>query len=311
MEESKFYFECYRCNHIFYLKTDMKRHLSKKKRCDWTNKAPEDMNDENIMIRSLMRKKIKDTKDIKDEEEIHECEYCQKEFNTQIKLDLHKITCRIKINTPSDHLIKKENDTVIIQNIDNHIDNHIEINQQMNIINLHVGDEVIQKEPRSFDDKFDISHMSDFTKVKMILSNIKPKLLSELLENQSNHNYFLYKGEYYTYKSEDEPLMYCEEYDFYDKMIKKLKETQEDMLEELKEKEIVPQKEDMINSILSCFKSRISKSYSNDISDFSQESREKKKILHHSIQQVTFEKKLELDKMLRSLQEKHHIKLLK
>jgi hypothetical protein len=105
--------------------------------------------------------------------------------------------------------------------------------------------------------------------------------------------------------------MYCEEYDFYDKLIKKLKETQEDMLEELKEKEIVPQKEDMINSILSCFKSRIAKSYSNDISDFSQESREKKKILHHSIQQVTFEKKLELDKMLRSLQEKHHIKLLK
>ncbi len=187
MREFEQYFECYRCSYVFYLKTDMQRHLSKKYPCYWSGKNKEE-SDEEIVLKKSLQKHYRKKEDLwKKYKEIQEsnkelstntlktqCEFCKKKFKSKLYKNAHLMMCKMKkiiqneLENNEKPVLeeKEEKDKTDFENVYKEIKNtskDIQINYT-NIINIHIND------------KFDFNNLFDKDELKNIMSNFEIKI---------------------------------------------------------------------------------------------------------------------------------------
>ena len=183
-------YKCYRCNnYIADHKTSIYNHILKNKKCPLSISGLKYNHDELIKY-SLCKKSdhkkfsnkmskyniSKSTLEFIEElkysykNKIRTCKFCNNNFEKYCDLEYHLFEC-IEIN----------------DNINNcHIINNI-TNNNTNNINLIFR-------PKSFDEAWDVSHLSDAEKSALLLSVYKyTKTLELLLKNKNNHNIIIDK----------------------------------------------------------------------------------------------------------------------
>ncbi len=207
----KFYYQCERCEYKTKLLTDMTKHLEKKNIC--VCKKNIIMSDEEFKQKSLERKyenydeiiaeynsfKTKENEEKEKDSSIYwkdihkRCDFCFNTFFKKGNLEKHKKTCKIKEILDKN---KKDKNTNIINNnnVTNNIINNITHNNiTNNITNITVkfDDKSINKWLIPFWEKFDTSHISDQTKLDLLLSTLYEDTLKEILKNNSNLNFLI------------------------------------------------------------------------------------------------------------------------
>lgn len=178
MNSNILYYECRRCNFQSKLKSDMKRHLDRKKKCS-RNSNSLNYDEDEIYLLSLTSKS--DNKYITTTDKLT-CTACNKSFARVDTLKRHQNTVCNK---------EKKQGTFVSKeiHIDNQINNKIE-NQQINNINNYY----IINELKSFDDEWNVEHMDKYIKLFILLSNTKyTDFLNELLKNEENLNIIIDK----------------------------------------------------------------------------------------------------------------------
>jgi hypothetical protein len=214
---------CKNCCYKTKFFSDIVRHINRINKCNKKNLNSYNYNEEEIIKLSLIPyindKQIIDIKLVKnktiitkrklfefisliEKNKLKVCPICNEKFNKILDVKNHLILNCISIdiennensessiNTDSDN--KNNNTTINLTNnstvnVNNSIVN--EINGNNNIINnIHLYN------PISFDDNWDISHLSNEDKNLLIVSMVKyTKTLEYLLKNKSNHNVLIDK----------------------------------------------------------------------------------------------------------------------
>ncbi len=229
LENSKYYYECCRCDYKTIFTSDIKRHLSKKKICNNTK----NINLENIneMI-DLSLKKIynkddylinnnnESILDLKDNNFV--CTHCKIKFSTKQSLFRHENTCKNNLNIIKEqlnNLLKKENNK--------------NDNKQFNNIN-----KLNDKKLIPFFDKFDVSHIDNDTKIGLLLSHSYNDTFYEIMKNPNNHNFILdiSQKNNQIYKNENEKIILIDNIIIYNNIWKKIKDYLIESLDSLKEK---------------------------------------------------------------------------
>ena len=179
----KSYFQCFRCFYKCVLKTDMIRHVNKKKLC--TRKLESYVySDEELKTKSLNRIYVNDVlnKNL--------CTFCNKDFVSKSSLKRHLISfCKNKKhqNVTTDESVNINNVTIdesvnnitIDESVNINIDNSVNINLNINLLT-------------SFDKNWNIEHIDNNLKLILLLNNSKfTKTLENILDNKSNLNVLL------------------------------------------------------------------------------------------------------------------------
>lgn len=206
-------YKCKSCNYCTTIFWDMGKHLNRQKPCA-KNLEGYKYSDEEILKISLIpyqkNRQLYDKKRLKDEnnkykiskprffELFHEidknklkhCPLCKKNYVKKSDLKKHIIVECVIINCDEKSLnkiveteIHNNIETDKTQNITN-ITNNVNITNNININNINN----IQS-PVSFDEEWDVSHLSHAEKTVLIISMYKyTKTLESLLKNKKNHN---------------------------------------------------------------------------------------------------------------------------
>ena len=208
-------YNCKRCSYNTQRFCNIVRHINRKKKCDknletiklkYTDdefiKLSLISNDDIQNIHLNLLKKIKSNIISKekmfellntiDKKKIKICPLCEKNFNIISELKNHIILECISFDTEIEY--EKQN-----QNINNSTNINItntsalSINGDNNVINNNININIIQP-PISFNDNWDISHLSNDEKTVLILSMVKyTKTLEYLLKNKNNQNVLIDK----------------------------------------------------------------------------------------------------------------------
>ena len=192
------YYICKRCNYKTNFFNNIKRHINNNNICT-THFSSYNLSNEDILIYSLIpyindKQSIdkinyydKDDKIIVNKQQIFEilseidnnklkiCKYCNNSFKKTIDLKKHiLINCKICINL---------NDTKNVCNITNNTYNNCNINNNNITINFEI------KPIISFDEKWDISHLSDSLRQSIFMSSYKyTQFIEHILQNDKNLN---------------------------------------------------------------------------------------------------------------------------
>jgi len=208
------YYECKRCNQRFNRKSDIKKHLERKKKCP-RNIESYKYTEEEISNISLTLVDIKPT--IEFVEKKFKCEYCNKLFTRADNLERHKNkVCKNSNDFKNNTINNVENKTMIIEN-----QNNTNIENQNNIIIIN------QPQLKPFDTEWTIEHIDNYLRQIILLSENKyTNLLDEILKNKQNLNVIIEK-------ETDSALVYKNETDLYVTM--KIKEIVDKSMQKLYE----------------------------------------------------------------------------
>lgn len=244
---------CKRCNYKTNRYSNIAKHLNIKKQCNRTLESYNYSNDQ-LFILSLLpydennysidEKEIdylkKSSEIIKykeelfillekiDKKKLKNCECCSEKFNKILELKKHiLISCFYK-------KLEKENK---IEKLDKNLTNNIEGNNNIinnqNIINNNITNNITNithihmdiKNIIPFDQDWDVSKIDEFTKTKLIFSNIMyTNLLEEILKNEMNLNIIIDKND-------DSGMVYKNDIEKYIKM--KIKDIIDNSMEKL------------------------------------------------------------------------------
>lgn len=215
-------YNCKKCLYKTNRFSDIIRHLNRKKKCDKTletiklkysedefirlslipyiNKNEKDI-DKNIQIIKKINNNIISTEkmfellNIINKNKLKKCPICDKNFNIIIDIRTHLVLDCITLESQ----IKNEKN---IQNNENSILSSLNINNSniigdcnivTNTINNNININIIQP-LTSFNENWDVSHLSNDEKTVLILSMVKyTKTLEYLLKNKSNQNVLIDK----------------------------------------------------------------------------------------------------------------------
>jgi len=187
---------CKKCNFTCSVKNDMKRHLSRKKKCIPSSVEKYEITDEQNLEESLIPLYNYD-KEILDNG--IECKKCGKFFVSQKVLNIHS-TNYCKIDEPAEPTEPEETESIYKNinienlNIDNSTNsNNITVNNTVNniinfnpIVNIHLQD---------FKDDWKTDHISDIVKKVIFMCQHKfTNFLTEVLKNNENNNVVLDKN---------------------------------------------------------------------------------------------------------------------
>ena len=171
------YFECKRCNFISKQKIDMKRHLTKKKKCNILNNN--DKTEVELYDESLIKCEIDNGLNLHIEikEKKYVCNICNKKFTNKSNLSRHMETSK------SCKQILPEK---IINNIQNIGVQNIANTNNTNNINININS------LRGFDEDWNISNITNDMKKNLLLCDTKfTNTLKNILQNEDNLNVIL------------------------------------------------------------------------------------------------------------------------
>ncbi len=269
INNSKYYYECLRCNYQTIYTSDIKRHILKKKKCDNINNINLSEND---ILNNCLKKIYKITQclennenNIKDENNENNilaqclennennilakcleknkdqnilCEYCNNKYSTKHSLSRHIKICKnnpIYVKEHINDLINKNCVNLKITNLQElEVKNSlIENNNNNNICNQN-----IQKEIIPFFEKFDTSHINNEIKMGLLLSHLYHDTLKEILKNPVNLNYMLDLNEKngLIYKNKNECIISIDNLTICNHIWKKVYDFLIDILEDLRKK---------------------------------------------------------------------------
>lgn len=228
MEKATFFYKCYRCENMFPKTSTIKNHLNKKIKCNWKNETLK-TDDEEVLKKSIEKiyknvdeiKKIIEDKN-KDKvltEKKFQCNFCNKCFTQKHNLNIHLVSCKVKKAMEIEEA-KSVTTNIQIQNIGTQ--NLTKIDQLTQIENIHfkvdtdVVRDTMMKILIPFLDEFDISHISDESRIEIIVGNYYDKMLNKILENDRNLNYhiadesniYVYEGEKLGYIPMDRKMVF-------------------------------------------------------------------------------------------------------
>lgn len=222
-----FYYICMRCGHITNQKIEMKRHLSKNKKCVIIDKNNL-LSDEELYELSLEKHdKLNDIKIGLKNDIINDycCTICNKKFSNKGNLNKHyKNICNknnITITSTSNENELSESKSIEkIYNVPdnnqtslttNHTTNNIQNIGVQHITNINISLNMI----KGFDEEWDISQIDHQKKGEILLSNSKfTKTLENILKNDTNLNVILGN------KDEHTGIVYSNEKNKYEPMKK-------------------------------------------------------------------------------------------
>ena len=196
---------CKKCDFTCFSKNDMKRHLTKKKRCIPFSLEKYTITDEENNIESMKPVYCYDEDVIKTG---IKCDGCNKFFISEKNLTIHhkkyckKISIETSVKSSINKIItedplKVENisvDNIINNNIDNIIDNSINI-EKITINNVINFNPILNINLQDFNDEWKTDHISDIVKrVVFLCQNKFSNFLTEVLKNNENNNVVLDKN---------------------------------------------------------------------------------------------------------------------
>lgn len=236
MSNPLFSYKCYRCENTFSQISNIKYHLNKRIKCNWKNEILTE-DDNEVYTKSLEKvykdvdllkkiieekdeKKKKEKKDVKVKKD-HVCDFCNKSFIQKFKLNVHLLSCKVKKAMEIEEA-KSTNITTNIQIQNIGTQNLTKIDQLTQIENIHfkVDSDIVRDTMMKilipFLDEFDISHISDETRIEIIVGNYYDKMLNKILENDRNLNYriadesniYVYEGEKLGYIPMDRKMVF-------------------------------------------------------------------------------------------------------
>ena len=201
------YYECRRCFYKTKYKNDMRRHLNNKNICKKKNVLCNLTHEELYELSFIKKKTILEEND-KDSKFI--CEHCNKSFSRNYNLKIHQES-RCKKNVVKDE-----------QN--NNITNYNTMNNTLNTTNNNIMVNILCN---PFENKFDISHIDQLTKMDLIINIIYTKALEHILENKNNLNLLL-EDDHETavvYKNEKEKFVRMNKAEFTQNIMQNMKNT--------------------------------------------------------------------------------------
>jgi hypothetical protein len=245
-------YQCKRCNYKTNRYSNLIKHINIKKQCAKKLESYNYSNDQililtllpyvenNHLIKESDINYLKDSNEITkykdellsiidniDKQKIKICTNCTKKFDKIIDLKKHiLIFCFYKKLEKENKISvfdKKISNNITGNNItgNNNVINNNVINNTNNITHIHID----IKNIISFDEEWDLSKIDDFTKTKLIFSNIMyTKLLEEILKNDINLNVIIDRND-------DSGLVYKNSIDKYIKM--KIKDIIDNSVEKL------------------------------------------------------------------------------
>ncbi len=217
------HYKCVNCEYTCKLFSDIVKHLNRQVICKKTLKSynytdeeiiklsliPCDNEIHNYDIRTLREnfRKIKNTLckkkffeqfNIIEKNKLRICPLCNASYTKKNDLKNHLILYCVNIDTSTE---EKDDITSNIINIGNN--NNVNINNNNNNNNVHITsndtnniniNNVYPDKPCSFDDNWDVSHLSSHEKTVLIISMFKyTRTLESLLRNKNNHNVIIDK----------------------------------------------------------------------------------------------------------------------
>jgi hypothetical protein len=230
MEKATFFYKCYRCESVFPKSSTIKNHLDKKIKCNWKDETLK-TDDEEVLKKSIekiyknideIKKIIEDkNKDKVSTEKKFQCSFCSKCFTQKHNLNTHFASCKVKKAMEIEEA-KATNITTNIQIQNIGTQNLTKIDQLTQIENIHfkVDSDIVRDTMMKilipFLDEFDISHISDETRIEIIVGNYYDKMLNKILENDRNLNYriadesniYVYEGEKLGYIPMDRKMVF-------------------------------------------------------------------------------------------------------
>jgi len=188
----------------------MRRHLNNKNICKKKNVLC-NLTHEQLYELSFIKKKVVLEENDKDSKFI--CEHCNKSFSRNYNLKVHQEN-RCKKNALKDE-----------QN--NNITNYNTLNTTNNTLNTTNNNIMVNILCNPFENKFDISHIDQLTKMDLIINIIYTKALEHILENKNNLNLLL-EDDHETavvYKNEKEKFVRMNKAEFTKNIMQNMKNT--------------------------------------------------------------------------------------
>lgn len=241
-------YQCKRCNYKTNRYSNIAKHLNIKKQCNRTLESYNYSNDQLFILSLLpydknnnlsLEKEVdylkKSSEIIKykeelfnilekiDKQKLKNCECCSKKFNKILELKKHILILCFYKKLDKENKIEKSDKYLTNNNIINNqniINNNI-TNNITNITHIHMD----IKNIIPFDQDWDVSKIDQFTKTKLIFSNIMyTNLLEEILKNEMNLNIIIDKND-------DSGMVYKNDIEKYIKM--KIKDIIDNSMEKL------------------------------------------------------------------------------
>jgi len=215
-------YNCKKCLYETNRFSDIIRHYNRKKKCNKTLETIQLKYTEDEFIRLslipnsiitlkkniniinnniISKQKMFELINLIDKKKLKKCPLCDKEYDILLDVRFHLIleciTLESEIKEEKEKEKEKQNKIDENLNISNSsINNSTIINNNNNINNINntINNINIIHTPVSFDDNWNISHLSNDEKTVLILSMVKyTKTLEYLLKNKSNHNVLIDK----------------------------------------------------------------------------------------------------------------------
>lgn len=204
------YYECKRCFYKTKYKNDIRRHLNNKNICKKKNVLC-NLTHEQLYELSFIKKKA--ILEEKENDSKFICEHCNKSFSRNYNLKVHQEN-RCKKNTTKEEQI-------------NNITNYNTLNTTNNTLNTTNNNIMVNILCNPFENKFDISHIDQLTKMDLIINIIYTKALEHILENKNNLNLLL-EDDHETavvYKNEKEKFVRMNKSEFTKNIMQNMKNT--------------------------------------------------------------------------------------
>jgi hypothetical protein len=206
------YYECKRCFYKTKYKNDMRRHLNNKNICKKKNILCNLTNEQLYELSFIKKKTVFEEKE-KENDNKFICEHCNKSFSRNYNLKVHQEN-RCKKNSMKDEL-------------NNNITNYNTLNTTNNTLNTTNNNIMVNILCNPFENKFDISHIDQLTKMDLIINIIYTKALEHILENKNNLNLLL-EDDHETavlYKNEKEKFVRMNKSEFTKNIMQNMKNT--------------------------------------------------------------------------------------
>lgn len=246
MSKSLIYYKCYRCENTFSQISNIKYHLNKRIKCNWKNEVLTE-DDNEVYTKSLekinksadeVKKIIKEKNQKKEMNDVevkdHVCDYCNKSFVQKFKLNVHFLSCKVKkaidIEKAKSVVTNIQIQNIGTQNITNSL-------TQIENIHFKLDNDVVRDTMMKilipFLDEFDISHISDESRIEIIVGNYYDKMLKKILENDRNLNYRIADGSnIYVYEGEEKGYIPMDRKIVFQKLCEKIKDSMMKILTE-------------------------------------------------------------------------------